>query len=269
MRAFVVLLIVLSMHGGANAEESATARHLLAGVRAFKAGKYEDALVELRVVARATDAPADLAFYLGPTLYKLGRYREAIAVFVTSRAARDGLSDFYLGQAYYQLKLYRKAREVFAGLRMRGLGPTLDAAAARYVDAVDVAYKAPPETRTIDVYIAQAAEIAAGDPVVAGEILDEARLVESLAPRGHRRAEILAALGTAWNEAGRAQAVIDVLSIETAPADEARWQLARAYVAVGDEGRAKPLLEALAADKRSARAADAAALLARTTVHTP
>lgn len=269
MRAVVVLLIVLSMHGGASAEQSATARHLLAGVRAFKAGQYEDALVELRVVARATDAPPDLAFYLGPTLYKLGRYREAVAVFVTSRVARDALSDFYLGQAYYELKLYRKARDVFARLRTHGLGPTLDAAAARYVDAVDVAYKTPPQPRTIDVYIAQAAEIAAGDPVVAGEILDEARLVEALAPARHRRAEILAALGTALNAAGRAQGVIDVLSTETALADEARWQLARAYVAVGDQGRAKPLLEVIAADKRSARAADAASLLARTTVRTP
>lgn len=262
VRIFSILLTVLCMHGSATADEAATTRHLLAGVRAFKDARYEEALVELRVVARTLDAPADLAFYLGPTLYKLGRHREAIAVFVTSRAPRDALSEFYLGQAYYQAKLFLKARHVFAGLRTRGLGPTLDAAAARYVDAVDAAYDKPPTPTTIDVYIAQATEIAVTDPIVACELLDEARLVESLAPDRHRRSEILAALGAVGNAAGRAPMVIEVLAGEGLLSVEARWQLARAYVAAGAPSRARPLLEVIADDKRALRATEAAALLA-------
>src|SRR5258708_5119287 len=135
MRALRVAIFVILGVGVADADDAATARHLLAGVRAFQEARYDEALVELRVVARAADAPVDLAFYLGPTLYKLGGHREALAVFVASRAAPDALTDFYLGETYYQLRLYRKAHAVFAGLRTRGLGPVLDEAAARYVAA--------------------------------------------------------------------------------------------------------------------------------------
>jgi len=261
MRLLAALALVVSVQTVARADETTTTRHLLAGVRAFKAQRYEEALVELRVVARAADAPADLAFYLGPTLYKLGRYTDAITVFVSSRAERDALSDFYLGESYYQAKLYRKARQTFASLRTRGLGPALDDAAARYVAAVDVAYKVQPQTATIDVYLAQAAELVAQYPVAAGEILDEARLVEALSPVRHRRAEILAALGAAWNAGGRARAVIAALADEQGMSANARWQLARAYASVGETVRARPLLEALAADKTGAHAAEAAALL--------
>jgi len=263
-RAPYALLIALCLGLCASglAAADATPGHLLAGVRAFKEGRYEEALVELRVVARSPGAPADLAFYLGPTLYKLGRHREAISVFVTSRAPRDALSDFYLGQAYYQARLYRKARGVFAGLRARGLGPALDAAAGRYLDSIDAAYRAPLRPETIDAYVAQAAELAAADPVIAAELLDEARLVEELAPVRHRRAEILAALGAACVAAGRPHAAIASLGAERALSAEGRWQLARAHAAAGDAARARPLLRALAADRREPRAAEAAALLA-------
>lgn len=263
MRALITVCLVAVLSSGAFADESSTTRHLLAGVRAFKAARYEDALVELRVVARASDAPDDLAFYLGPTLYKLGRYREAVVVFIASRAQRDALSGFYLGQAYYQLQLYRKARQVFASLRSQGLGPALEAAAARYVDAVDLVYESAPDIKTVDVYIAEAARDT--DPIVAGEILDEARQVEALAPVRHRRGEILAALGAAWNATGHGAGVVEALSPEPSLPAEARWQLARAYVTVGDAAHARPLLEALAADKRNARATEAAALLATST----
>jgi tetratricopeptide (TPR) repeat protein len=238
--------------------DSSTARHLLAGVHAFQAGHYEEALVELRVVQRAADAPADLAFYLGPTLYKLGRFREAIAVFVTSRAPADALTDLYLGQAYYQLRLFRKARGVFA--RLRGLGPVLDETAARYVAAVDLAYQVAPTAATIDSYIAQARELAASEPVVAGELYDEARQVEGLAAAPHRHAEIMAGLGAAWNATGRAAVVAELLAAEDALSDEGRWQLARAYAAIGDTVRARPLLDALVGAK-GAHGTEAAALL--------
>src|SRR5438132_2378176 len=120
-----VACALIALGASARADDS-TQRHLLAGVRAFKAQHYEEALVEFRVVQRASDAPADLAFYLGPTLVKLGRDREAIAVFVASTAPRDALTDFYLGEAYYHERMYRKARATFAALRANGLGPVLD-----------------------------------------------------------------------------------------------------------------------------------------------
>jgi hypothetical protein len=221
--------------------DTATARHLTAGVQAFKNGRFDEALVELRVVERAADAPDDLAFYLGPTLVKLGRDREALGVLLRSRAARDALTDFYLGEAYYHLRLYRKAREVFAGLRSRGLGPALDEAATRYVRAVDEAYVAPISEDTVEYYATQAREET--DGVLAVELWDEARLADDHAASHARRTEVVDALAAAWNAIDRPTRVIDVLATDPARSAESSWQLARAYVAVGDRGHAAPLLD--------------------------
>jgi tetratricopeptide (TPR) repeat protein len=264
--AAIVALVALGPAPGASgelrADPAATARHLLLGVRAFKAERYDEALVELRVVARAPDAPADLAFYLGPTLYKLQRYDEALAVFAASRAAPDALTDFYRGQTYYQLRLFRKARAVFAELRARGLGPALHDAAGRYVAVVDAAYQTPPAAASIDYYLAEGLERAGRDPVVAAEYLDEARQVEALAAERHRHPEIVEALAAAWNGAARPQLVIGLVAAERSPSPELTWQLARAHAAAGDAAHARPLLEAIAR-ARGPRAADATALLAR------
>ena len=210
--------------------DDVTSRHLLAGVRAFKAHDYETALVELRVVQHSPDAPADLAFYLGPTLVKLGRDREAIDVFVTSKAPPDALADFFLGEAYYHARLYRKARGLFEKLRTHGLGPALDEGAARYVAAVDNAYEITSGDAVIDAYVALARE-AAGDAVFAAEAWDEARLVDALATKK-----------------------------DPARSDDITWQLAKSYAGAGDAAHARPLLEAIA-QAGGAHAADAASML--------
>ena len=261
MRILCAVVVALAVSGELRADDAATARHLLQGVRAFKAERYDEALVELRVVARAADAPADLAYYLGPTLYKLQRYDEALAVFVASRAAPDALTDFYLGQTCYQLRLFRKARSVFAELRARGLGPALHEAAGRYISLVDATYQAPPPAGSIDYYVSEGIARAASAPAVAAEYLDEARQVESLARAPHRHLEILERLAAAWTDSGRPQRVLG-LAIEPAPSLELSWQRARAFVATGDAARARALLEAIR-KAQAARAAEAEALLAQ------
>jgi hypothetical protein len=262
VRFLCAAIVAFGVCAEARAEDSATPRHLLLGVRAFKDGRYDEALVELRLVARAPDAPTDLAFYLGPTLYKLTRYGEALAVFAASRAAPDALTDFYRGETCYQLRLYRKARAVFAGLRARGLGPALDEAAGRYVAAVDAAYKVAPAAALIDSYVAQGLEVVGRDPVLAGEYLDEARQVEALAVARHRHLEILTALAAAWNASGRSQGVVEVLVGERPLTLDLTWELARAYVTLGETAGARALLDALV-EAHGAHADDAAAVRAR------
>src|ERR1044071_1503801 len=231
MQLLCAVILALGESGGVRADDSATARHILIGVRAFKAGRYDEALVELRVVARAPDAPPDLAFYLGPTLYKLQRHDEALSVFIASRAAPDPVTDFYLCQTYYQLRLFRKARAVFAALRARGLGPALHDAAGRYVAAVDAAYQTAPSPSSIDYYIAEGMERSGKDPAVAAEFLDEARLIEALAAHPHRHVEILAALAAAWNDGGRPQLVVAMAATETATSPDLTWLHRHAQVA--------------------------------------
>jgi tetratricopeptide (TPR) repeat protein len=155
---------------------------LIDGVRAFQAGDYARALIEFEAVGRAPDPPPDLAFYLAPTLYKLGRYEDALATFLGAGAPGDALSGFYRAQTYYQLRLYRKARAAFLALRGLGLGPRLDAAAGTYVGLVDALYAARPPRAAVDAYRARAEELrAAGQTALAAEYLDEARQVEALA----------------------------------------------------------------------------------------
>lgn len=261
MRILCAVVLALGVAGELRADDGATMRHLLLGVHAFKAEHYDEALVELRLVARAPDAPADLAFYLGPTLYKLGRYDEALAVFAASPAAPDALTDFYRGQTYYQLRLFRKARAVFAELRARGLGPALREAADRYVAAVDAAYHSPPVAGSIDYYLAEGME-RVREPVVAAEYLDEARQVEALAVEPHRHVEIVTALAAAWCDSRRPERAVALLAGERAPSAELSWQLARAYAATGDAAHARPLLEAIV-QAHGARSGDASALLAQ------
>ncbi|MDB4959451.1 MAG: hypothetical protein JWO36_7020 [Myxococcales bacterium] len=264
MRRLWIAILLVGLCANAFADDHPTARHLLAGVRLFKDARYEEALVELRIVAHAADAPTDLAFYLGPTLYKLGRHREALAVFVASRAAPDALTDFYVGETYYALKLFRKARAVFAGLRTRGLGPALDEAARSYVETIDLAYKtAPKDDATLSYYIAVGVELAPTDPSVAGEFLDEARLVEALGTDRKRHGDILDALGAAWNRAGRPSGVVEVLGAEPGRSEEATWQLARAYLALDDSPHARAFLAPIA-NAGGPHASDAAAILAKT-----
>lgn len=246
MRFLLIALFVIGASTPATADEAATTRHLLAGVRAFREARYEEALVELRIVQRAPDAPADLAFYLGPTLYKLGRHADALDVFLASTAPRDPLTDLYLGQTYYQLHLYRKARAVFVALRARSLGPVLDESARRYVTAIDGVYATPPPATAIDALIDQGRAFAkAGRHLVALELYDEARQVEALAVERHRRGELLAALGAEANAARRPQAAIAALAPEATASPEITWQLARAYLLAAQPAQAAPLLDAL------------------------
>jgi tetratricopeptide (TPR) repeat protein len=198
----LIIALVIFVSAGAAAEPTST--RLLDGVRAFQSGDYGRALAAFEDVGSRADAPADLAFYLGPTLYKLGRYTDALDVFLRARGDADLLSGFYLAQTYYRLGLYRKARGLFVELRARGLGPRLGAAADLHVQLIDALFTAGPPPAAIDSYLTQGRKlVAAGRAALAAEYFDEARLVEALAPSPQLHDEIRAALSSARDLAGR------------------------------------------------------------------
>ena len=106
--------------------------------RAFKAQQYDVALVELeRMVAQ--DPRDVLALrYLGITLDRLGRYRDAVDAFQRALALEpeSAATHFHLGVTYYKARVPDLARASF--VRSSQLAPeTLyDQMAARYLDAL-------------------------------------------------------------------------------------------------------------------------------------
>jgi FimV-like protein len=229
------LCLVLS--GAARADSSDVTAQLLDGVRAFRGDRFDEALVHFRDVERRGGAP-DLALYLGPTLYKLGRYAEAQAVLARQhrRGPRDAVADYYLALTYHRLGLTQLARRVFAGLDAREAGPRLAEGAARFVAAIDARVPSPAELPRL---LAQADT---DDPARAAAALDAAE--EALlratpgSPERLRAATLVARQALA---AGAEASAFELLAGETDPRVEV--ELARAALALGDRGKARALLD--------------------------
>ena len=96
----------------------AAGEHVLAGAGAFRAGRFDAALVEFRVAERlgAPDARA----YTAAALVKLGRPDEAIEAFAAAPPASDDLLDWYRALACYDAHLYACADRLLAGLERAG-----------------------------------------------------------------------------------------------------------------------------------------------------
>jgi tetratricopeptide (TPR) repeat protein len=213
--------IIVALAASGDQEPSRTTRHLLDGVRAFREGRFAEALVEFRVVERAPDAPVELSFYLGPTLYKLGRYKEALEVFLGSPSPRDEITEFYLGTTYYQLKLFDAARRSFTALKGR-LGPKLAEAAVRYVQEIDGLLIKTPLPSVTDRLFAQAhAALLANQTFTAGAFLEEALLMEARSAPADRPPPQRAATLAEFTKT------------------------AKSMLSAGDSARARPLLRAL------------------------
>lgn len=135
---FLLIVLMGGLVGTAGANQPPVTEHLLAGVRAFRAGRFDTALVEFRRVEQSGGA-TDLALYLGPTLYKLDRLEEARVVLAAYHrsGARDSVADYYLGLSYYRLGFLRLARETFLALDVHEAGPKLAEGARRFVAEID------------------------------------------------------------------------------------------------------------------------------------
>jgi tetratricopeptide (TPR) repeat protein len=181
---FVAVVLVLR---AVVADAQTVDPHLLSGARAFRAQQYATALEEFRIVERAGGTP-DLALYLGPTLYKLGRIDEARSVLARAHRAgtADAITDYYLGLCWYRLGLVRLARQLFAGLDPREAGPKLADGAARFVAEIDgrpTAAAAP--------LVAASESLLARDPVAALDAAEEAWLRSPVASAERGRAAAL------------------------------------------------------------------------------
>lgn len=196
MRSRVALLLSIVLAAATvRADGPSGATSLLQGVRAFRADRYEEALVLFREAERAGVHETDLAIYLGPTLFKLGRFPEAREVLGRAHRAGspDPVAEYYLGLTYYRLGLVRLAREVFLGLDRAAAGPKLAEGSARFIAAIEAMGGGEADvTRLL-------ARAEAAPPALAGEALDDAR--EALlrarpgSPEAARASELVLWLG--------------------------------------------------------------------------
>ncbi len=90
--------------------------HLLLGARAFRDGRYAEALVEFKVAEKLGAGP-DARAYAAAALVKLDRPEEAVELF-GPKAETDPVLEFYRALACYQSRLFTcadKALEVAMG----------------------------------------------------------------------------------------------------------------------------------------------------------
>src|SRR4051812_37338078 len=78
--------------------------HLLLGARAFRAGRYAEALVEFKVAEKLGAGP-DARAYAAAALVKLDRPEEAVELF-GPKAEADPVLEFYRALACYQSRLF-------------------------------------------------------------------------------------------------------------------------------------------------------------------
>lgn len=209
--------------------------HLLAGVRAFRADRHEEALREFRLVEQAGGSE-DLALYLGPTLYKLERFEEARAVLARAHRAgvRDAVADYYLGLSYQRLGLGRLARAIFSSLDVDSAGPRLAAGAARFVAAID-----GERARGTVADLLAAAERGPAD--LAFDQAAEAWLRSASGSPERSRAAALVVRHA--EPAGAAVVALDLLDGDASLPVDLRLSLLRVLLRAGATARARPLFD--------------------------
>lgn len=212
---------------GAGVDSAATQALLLDGVRAFRAERYEEALRIFKRV-EADKSPADIGFYLGMVLHKLGRHAEALTVFRAAHRAglREPVADYYQAVSAYRLGLFWRARQGFQALLACSeqpatcatspsssapapmLGPRLQQGARSFLQAVEQALtetldgsSRPLLLRRYEIALGRATALPAGSEDEALEWLDEAVQLFGQLPE---RATLLPALRQSLQQLGEA-----------------------------------------------------------------
>lgn len=209
---------------------------LLEGVRLFRAEQYEDALRVFQKVD-AEEQPADIGFYLGMVLHKLGRHAPALAAFRSARRSglREPVADYYSAVSCYRLGMATRARRGFTSLvsgessapgSAPPLGPRLQQGARNFLhalqlaatDAVPDAGAAPTRLRIERSRQAAESALASDDADTTLEWLEEAILnLEEISDprvRAEQSEELRAVLGRLRTKLGSRVRSTDVNALE-------------------------------------------------------
>lgn len=132
---------------GAGRGDSPTVQlQLLEGVRLFRSAQYDEALRVFQKIDAEQQA-ADIGFYLGMVLHKLGRHLPALIAFrgAGRSGLREPIADYYLSVSCFRLGMTARARSGFAvlvaatasgGTPALTLGPRLQQGARSFLAAL-------------------------------------------------------------------------------------------------------------------------------------
>lgn len=150
-------------------------RHLLAGARAFRQGRFAEALVEFKVAEKLGGGP-DARAYAAAALVKLDRAEEAVEAF-GGQATQDPVLEYYRALACYQARLYTCADRLLEasagkfGPRVGEQARTLRAEIARLLEE-------EIRAETVDAYLLRGEQsLRDGRPHLAAGCFEEARVL--------------------------------------------------------------------------------------------
>lgn len=192
MKRFAFVSVLLVAFGVASAAPAGE-EHLRAGAGHFRAGRYEQALVEFKVAHRLGSG-GDVRWYVAATLVKLGRAEESLEEFAAAASeapqARDAVLDYYHALGCYQAKLYLCADRLLSSVGERG-GPRIGAEAQKMRDQIAALFRTEPATASIDWYFAHGKDAEArGKRLLASVYLEEAAALSAKRQDRYRAREL-------------------------------------------------------------------------------
>jgi len=191
----VASLLATTVSGVAQADES----HLLAGIEHFRGGRFEPALIELKV-SRQLGTRGDIDWYIAAALTKLHRVDEALEAFATARAnapdAGDPLLDYYHAMACYEARLLLCADGLLARVEAAA-GPRVASQARKVRADIAALLRGEPPASAIDACLTTGREAAsAGRVALAATYFREAGALAARRADGHGRLEAAALIET-------------------------------------------------------------------------
>lgn len=177
--------------------------HLLQGARAFRAGRYAEALVEFKVAEKLGAGP-DARAYAAAALVKLDRPEEAVELF-GPRPEADPVLEFYRALACYQSRLFTCADRALEAAMGR-FGPRVAEEARALRAQIQRTLSGEIQPQAVDWYLRHGEDaLRAGQPGLGLLHAEEARALGGRRKDCHRcaDAEALQARAKAAAEARR------------------------------------------------------------------
>jgi hypothetical protein len=178
--------------------------HLLQGARAFRTGRYAEALVEFKV-AEKLGAGLDARAYAAASLVKLNRPEEAVELF-GPKASADPVLEFYRALACYQARLFTCADRALEAAMGR-FGPRVVEEARTIRAQIHQTLAGEIQPQVIDWYLSRGGDAVQGGRTGLGRLYaEEARALGGRRKDCYRCAEADALLAKAKAAAAASEA---------------------------------------------------------------